>query len=395
MQRLLNPSEAALIDERLHDNALLQACKKVWPGRQDVIVSLMARSEDIFCESAWLMDELVDAKDVDVINLAYGLWSNVVSDTGQWNNGISMADRYLIVSTIFCLVATSFSLHWHSYYCDTLRDALLTVVDEKRPSPRDLHDYQQLERQQQELLEAIIPCSQMLSEWVNEYLDNPESWLTEEIDMALNPKPVIKLGKQESRKADRKPFDADIFRETFTYMPDGMSKEERDTRLKMAFSRMRGTLIHRDTHYDTIESLLSGKPLDLKIVWIGTNSQLRELFKQLVRMKNLLKKPVGGLNQILTARFKKEDGTLFTPNEIKDAGSDGDMSAVNDVVSFLTPSRVSTEDMELQLIRIQTEEQERADMRGMKDNKFQKHSPKGTNVSVTPNQHTRKTKKKT
>lgn len=201
-------------------------------------------------------------------------------------------------------------------------------------------------------------------------------------------------GKQESRKVDKKPFDADTFRETFNYWPDGMSHEERDIRLKMAFSRMRGTLIHRDTHYDTFESLLSGKPLDVKIVWIGINSQLRELFSQLVTKNKLVKKPTGGLNQILTARFKKEDGKPFAPNEIKDAGSDGDMSAVYDVVRFLTPSSVTTEDLELQLRRLQTEEQERADVRGMKDNKYQKHSPKGTNVSVTPNQHTRTTKKR-
>lgn len=395
MQRLLNPSEAALIDERLHDNALLQACKRVWPGRQDEIVSVMARSEDVFCESAWLMDELIDAdEDIDAISLTRGLWSNVVSDIGQWNNGISLADRYLIVSTIFHLVATSFSLHWHSHYCDELRDALLTVVDEKRPSPKDLHDHQLHERQQEELLEAIIPCSQMLKEWVNEYIDNSSLCLIEEIDMALNPPLNIRQVKPESRKPDKKAFDRDTFRETFTYWPDGMKQEERDIRLKMAFERMRGTLMDRDTHYDTFEALLSGKPLDMKIVWIGTNSQLRELFSQLVRKQSLIKKPTGGLNQILTARFKKADGTLFTAIEIKDAGSDGDMSAVNDVVAFLTPSPVEMEDLEIQLSRLLTEEQERADLRGKKDNKYQEYLPKGTNHSSKPNQHTRKNNKK-
>lgn len=395
MQRLLNQNEAAQIDARLHDNALYQACRNVWPGRQDDIVSVMARSEDIFCESAWLMDELIDADEVnDTVSLSRGLWSNVVSHIGQWNNGISLGDRYLIVSTIFRLVATSFSLHWHSYYCDTLRDALLTVVDEKRPSPRDLHDYQQLDRQQEELLEAIIPCSQMLNDWVNEYIDYSDLYLSDEIDRTLNPSLNVKPGKPESRKADKKPFDPDTFRETFTYWPDGMNEKERDIRLKLAFSRMKGTLIDHDTHYETFESLLSGKPLDVKIVWIGINSQLREFFSQLVTKKKLLKKPTGGLNQILTARFKKADGTLFTANEIKDAGSDGDMSAVNDVVVFLTPSPVAMEDLETQLRRIQTEELERAELRGMKDNKHQEHLPKGTNLSSKPNQHTHKNNKK-
>ena len=394
MQRLLNPSEVAQIRERLHDNALLKSCQIVWPERQDEIISVMARSEDIFCESAWLMDELIDAdKDVDAISLAHGLWSKVVSDIGQWNNGISLVDRYLIVSTIFRLVAASLSLHWQSHYCDTLRDALLKVTDDKCPNPASLHEHQQVERQQEELLDAIILCSDMLSEWVNDYVDNPDQWLTDEIELALNPLIKIKPRKPESRKADKKTFDPDTFRETFVYWPEGMSKEERDIRLKMAFSRMRGTLIDRNTHYDTFEALLSGKPLDVKIVWIGINSQLRELFSQLVSKNHLLKKPTGGLNQILTARFKKKDGTLFTANEIKDAGRDGDMSVVNEVVEILTPSSAEMEDLKAQLSRLLTEEQDRADMRGKKDNNYQKYLPKGTNRSSKPNQHTRKNNK--
>lgn len=49
----------------------------------------------------------------------------------------------------------------------------------------------------------------------------------------------FKSRKPESRQADKKLFDSDTFRDTFTYWPDGMSQEEREIRLKMAFSRMR------------------------------------------------------------------------------------------------------------------------------------------------------------
>lgn len=69
------------------------------------------------------------------------------------------------------------------------------------------------------------------------------------------------------------------------------------------------------------------------------------------------------------------------------------MGVVNDIVEYLTPSPVTLEDLETQLRRLQTEEQERADQRGKKDNKNQKHLPKGTNLSSTPNQHTRVKKK--
>lgn len=205
MQRLLNPSEAAQIDARLHDNALLQACRKVWPERVAEITSVVACPEDIFCEVAWLTDELLDAdRSADTLSLITGLWTTVTFDIARWGNPVSLADRYLIVSTIFRLVATTFSLHWKSYYCDMLRDTLLDVVNNKRNPPKDLYELQEQQQQQDELFGSIISCSEILSEWINDYTDNPGLCLTEEIDLALNPKIVTKQKKSESRKVDKK-----------------------------------------------------------------------------------------------------------------------------------------------------------------------------------------------
>ena len=149
MQKLLNPSEAAKISERLHDNALLEVCRKVWPERQEEITSVMVRAEDVFFEVAWLIDELIDVeRNIDIKTLTSGMWSTVFNDIGYWASNVSKPDRYLIASTVFRIAATAFSLHWQSYYCDTLREALLIVIDEKRPIPKDLHAQQQQERQQ-------------------------------------------------------------------------------------------------------------------------------------------------------------------------------------------------------------------------------------------------------
>lgn len=395
MQRLLEEREVALINDRLHDNALLRACQQIWAQRQEV-VGVVAHSEDIFCESVWLMDELIDANDVtDIMRLVRGLWSTVVSDVSQWRSqSVSIPDRNLIATTIFQLVGIVFSLHWHSHFCEEIHDALLKIVDEKRPSPQTLFDQQQLERQQDELFENLIASSAMLNEWANEYIDNPSSWLTEEIELALKPPHIAIKVKPETQKEGRKTFNVDTFRETFTYVIEGMSSQERETRLKLGFNKMRGILIEKNTHYDTFESLFSSKPLDVKIVWTGTNAQLRMLFNLLVTKNKLVKKPTGGLNQILSARFIKPDGTSFTSEEIRNAGSDGDMSAVNEVVEYLTPKPVSLEDLEHQLKRLITEELERNELEGKKDGKYQRLSPTGTNISLKPNQHTRITKKR-
>lgn len=206
MQRLLNPNEAALIDARLHDNTLLGVCRKIWPERQEEISSVMVRAEDILYETAWLIDELigVDA-DTDVVSFTRGLWSTIFNDIGYWANGVSKNDRYLITSTIFRLVATAFSLHWHSYYCDTLRDALLAMVDERRPSPENIHEQQQQERQQEDLFEAIITCSTALKDWVIDYIDNPESCLTDEMDLVLNPPEIlISSNRKNNAKGEKR-----------------------------------------------------------------------------------------------------------------------------------------------------------------------------------------------
>ena len=304
MQRLLNQSEAAKIDARLHDNALLQTCNKVWPGRQDEIVSVMARSEDIFCESAWLMDELVDTdENIDAISLIRGLWSNVVADIGHWNNGISLADRYLIISTIFRLVSTSLSLHWHSHYSNELREALLTVVEEKCPTPKDLHDHQQLDRQQQELFEAIIPCSEMLSEWVNEYIDNSKTWLTEEIVLALNQHLNTNTPKSESRKADFKPISA-----TFT-----KSGTVLNANLTLVFQFLvENKWIAQSSDPDAFTDLFLGKSSEKTIIWLKAKGVLRDLFKMLID-EGVITCPDGYTYlQIVSSHFTDKDGNYLT-----------------------------------------------------------------------------------
>ena len=304
MQRLLNPSEVAKIDARLHDNALYQACRKVWPGRQDEITSVMARSEDIFCESAWLMDELIGRdEDIDSMSLARGLWSDVVFDIGQWNNGISLADRYLIISTIFRLVALSFSLHWHSRYSSVLRDALLSVVDEKRPSPKDLPAHQLHERQQEELFEAIIPCSEMLSDWVNEYIENSSLWLTEEIDMALNPSNKIKPLKPESRKADFKPVTA-TFRKSGTVL---------NANLTLVFQFLvEKKWIAQSSDPDAFMDLFLGKSSEKTIIWLKAKGVLRDLFKMFVD-EGVITCPDGYTYlQIVSSHFTDKEGNYLT-----------------------------------------------------------------------------------
>lgn len=315
MQRLLNPNEAALIDARLHDNTLLVVCHKIWPERQEEITSVMVQPEDIFYESAWLIDELVEANtETDAASNARKLWSTVFNDIGYWANGVSLNDRYLIASTIFRLVATAFSLHWQSKYCDTLRDALLTMVEERRPSPEDLHELQKRERQQDELLDAIIACSASLKDWVNDYIDNPNLWLTEEIEQALNPHHSTNTEKPESRKADknnnihirreRTVWNGKEITHSFDYRPKGISNEERNNRLSTFFNLLNKKYVSH-TDMNTFINIFSGVATTEYVVWKRTIVELQYLIEQLI-VKQIVTwtHPAPGKWQIVCARFK-------------------------------------------------------------------------------------------
>lgn len=340
MQRLLNQSEVAKIDARLHDNALLDTCRKIWPERQEEITTVMVQAEDIFYESAWLIDELAEADEVaGVMSLIRKLWSTVFNDIGYWANGVSLSDRYLIASTVFRLVTTALSLHWHSYYCDTLRDALHAVVDEKRPSPKDLHEQQQLERQQEDLLDAIINCSAMLKDWMIEYIDNPDSCLTEEIDFAINPPIEIKAGKQESRKADKKPiirkrmsWTGEEITHSFSYVTKSMSVEEKNKRLSLVFNLLNKKYISH-TEMAAFLNIFSGIETSEYIVWRGYIVELQYFIETLINKKLITwRRPGPGKWQVVCARFRLE-------HDVNERDSETNRKQSSKIIDSIEPSQ--------------------------------------------------------
>ena len=340
MQRLLTPSEAEKISKRFHDNALLITCQKVWPGRQEVIVSVKANPVDIFYEVAWLVDELIDADDsIEAKVFVQSLWSKVILDISSWNNGVSLPDRYLIASTIFRIVATSFSLHWQSHFCDTLRDALLIVNDEKRPAPANLYELQQHEGQQQELMEAIIPCSGILNDWANDYIDNPNYWLTEEIDMTLKPPQDTKPGKAESRKVDKKPitrkrmtWQGKEITHSFSYSPKSMPAEERNKRLSLTFNLLNKKYISH-TEMTTFINIFSGVETSEYIVWRGYIVELQYFIESLINKRLITwRRPAPGKWQIVCARFRLE-------HDIDEGDTETNLNQPSKIIDALEPQQ--------------------------------------------------------
>lgn len=372
MQRLLNEKEAEQINERLHDNTLLQVCRKVWPRRREMITSVKARVEDFFCEVAWLTDELIDAdRGTDAFSLTMELWTDASNNIANWGDKVSQMDRYLIVSAMFRIVATAFSLHWDSHYCNNMRDALLETENKKCPHPRELYDMQEQQHQQESLFDTIIPCSEMLSEWVNEYIDNPESWLSEEIDLALNPRLSTNTPKLESRKADKN-NKISIRREktiwndkeithSFDYRPKGISNKERNNRLSTFFNLLNKKYVSH-TDMNTFINIFSGVATTEYVVWKRTIVELQYLIEQLIDKQLITwSRPAPGKWQIVCARFmhehKSKEERIIEPlvpdqfNKIPKKSKLTENPLLDKIISILIPDsdtqRISNEIQEI------------------------------------------------
>ena len=387
MKNRLDQSQQEKIRKWYHDHPLLCACQEAFVNFQAGMHYLMFSPTEVFVESVEVIDNILE-EGTDKQAYIQGLWRELFIRYKLWplvHSGAVNDNEYeTAVCSVLYTVAIVLSRHDDCYYSEQIKDAILAEIENHKSIVKQEED---------EVIVSLSKYADKLEQWLEAYADS-EDYLSYEIYCIVNDRKPYSPLKVIDKK-DKKKFNADTYRETFTYRPEGMTERERTTRLKMAFNRIRGILISNDTHYDTFEALMSGKPLDVKIEWIGTNSQLSVLFKRLVNEEHLLNKPTGGLNQILAARFRKKENSSFTADEIRNAGSDGDMSAVYDIIKYLTPMPVEIEDLEDQLRQMATEEQQRADIRGKKDGKFQEHLPSGTNISSRPNQHTRKTTKKT
>lgn len=300
MQRLLNKNEKAKIRKQLSDNALLCACKQIFPKMQEEITSINISPEDVFCEAAWLIDELTTpGEGTNVKGLVEELWTDVVSDIMQWTEkSIPLSERNLILSAIFRLVATAFALHHHTYYSDTLRDALLAVIEDQHLQPKDILELQHQKKRQEDMTVIIVGCADFLNEWVNEFIDTPESHLTDDIQKALNKKTSLKIqtpfnGDKKQRKKH------DYSRYSFRLTGTGRFKGKEELLLKLLHDELVCKKFIEDFKHvklkDAISqesdiegknqfvfnAVFSGAKIDYHIIWTGTAKELGYFINQL------------------------------------------------------------------------------------------------------------------
>ena len=143
----------------------------------------------------------------------------------------------------------------------------------------------------------------MLNDWVNEYIDNPSLWLTEEIDIALTPPLNVRQVKLESRKADFNPV-------TATFIKGGTVLNANITLVFQFLVEKKWIANNSDP--DAFLALFSGKNSDKTIVWLKAKGVLHDLFKMLID-ENIISCPEGySYLQITSSHFTDKDGNYLT-----------------------------------------------------------------------------------
>ena len=187
--------------------------------------SLKVYPEDVFREVAYMLDYLLTAEDVNQKEVD-GLWVLLINDIREWKSDVQDEDKMLFAGTVFIMVKKILCHHCESRYCDTIYDMLDAAIEEKLSIP-DAQEHQQF-------LDRLLECSDMLSEWVNQYEDCDE-WLSEEIEEAASLPMEEELPKME-RNARKKGRPKSTLKDKMIDDADGCKLE----RLRKLMKRKKG-----------------------------------------------------------------------------------------------------------------------------------------------------------
>ncbi len=240
---------------------------------------------EVFCETAQLLDFLLERSDVSQHEVD-SLWTIVLINVRKWQSDATDYDKQMVTETVFHVVRATLAQHAKGIY----RENICDMLNSKLCQEQKHYD----EKEQEEFLERLIDVSPMLSEWIN-YYDNADEWLSDQID------DVITEGKKEGENDDFEPSGT-----TFT-----KTALLTDTLIDLIGQRLAMDK-KLEASPDDFRKLFSGIDQKFDMVWLGTEGELRDLFKMLTDSKNQYAKPRRGYQQILKSHFLNEDKKRFS-----------------------------------------------------------------------------------
>ncbi len=143
--------------------------------RKGKLDGALVKEEDIFTESAWLLDLLWSMPDITQHQIDL-LWDKLFNDCREWQADMSDHDKRMVAGTVFHIVRAALAQHYDSHYYETIC-GMLNCTLERELKGLDVEE-------QKVFLQRLVEQSPALSEWINSY-DEADKWLSDEIADAI------------------------------------------------------------------------------------------------------------------------------------------------------------------------------------------------------------------
>ena len=304
MEHLLKQTEREKLQSTFKTHPLLLTCYKVFTPRMTKLDGLQVTQTDVFCEISSLLDFLMCKPDVSQHQVD-SLWILLLNDIRKWKPDVTDNDKRMVAGTIFLVVRATLIQHIESHYREILCNRLTNTIE------RELNGFD--EREQTEFLQRLTDQSQELSEWINNY-DDADEWLSNQIADVIN-------SRKNKNDDDFKPIGT-----TFT-------KTVLLTDKLIDIIGQRLTQANKlNASPDDWRKLFSGINQQFDMIWLGTEGELRDLFRMLTG-KPQYAKPKRGFQLILKSHFLDQNGHRF--NNFHGAKSIENFQAIIDDCAFL------------------------------------------------------------
>jgi len=276
---------------------LFLTCFKVFYPCQARLNGVWATEADVFCESARLLDFLLYRSDISPCQVE-SLWDQLEIRVRNMKINATDFDKRIFTGVVFHIVRAVLAQHTECCYCEATCDKLICILEKKLNGIID----NDLETK---IKEKLLEQSDILREWINSYSTD---WLSDKIGEVLN--------KGKNSETDNfEPIGTTFSRTSLLpeYLIDIIGQ-----RLSLAMKL--------NASPDDFRKLFSGVDQRFDIIWLGTQGELRDLFKMLT---SKYIKPKSGYQLILKSHFTDNEGKRF--NNLKGAKSiDKFKSVIND-----------------------------------------------------------------
>lgn len=272
----------------------------------------------VFCICASMLDHLLEEESPAEMKVKEA-FDSLKHELRQKHKKIEMQESETLACMTACVCRTVLAQHYLSCYNYHHRNWLNSVTDKDSGI-------------------KYLGCSRAyakeIGQWINQYTKS-DSWLTDEIIELLSDKQ-----NEGKKKGGRKAKSIETMRETFVYKPKGMKEAEINTRLGLVFRELKSKqYIDKETSQDTVLKLFKGEPLDTKIVWVGTKTELCYFFRQLVSKLEFVEVQGVGLWQVVASRFIIKKGeSLDNKNLCTTTATPKNTQDLDNIIQLFNPN---------------------------------------------------------